>query len=232
METKIMKSVIIDDSKTHRAVLKQLIENHPDLVLEGSYRNGMEAKNSGCEKNADLIFLDVEMPFIDGFDLLESFENRPQIIMVSANPDYALRAFDYDVTDYLLKPVSPKRFDMAIKKAQRNSDTLTRQNEVEHIFVRSNFRKVRVDYKDILWIEALGDYVKLITEKKNILVLTSMKAFEQKLPDSRFLRIHKSYIINLDRIENFNTTAVQVCGKQMPLSRKRKTRLLDALGVE
>ena len=226
-----MKSVIIDDSTTHRTLLKQLIENHPDLVLEGSYRNGIEAKNNGCEKNADLIFLDVEMPFIDGFDLLESFKERPQVIMVSGKPDHALRAFEYDVTDYLLKPVSPKRFDTAIKKAQRNTGTLNRQNDDEHIFVRSNFRKVRVDYKDIKWIEALGDYVKLITEKKNILVLTSMKAFEQKLPENRFLRIHKSYIINLNRIENFNATEVQVCGKQMPLSRKRKSRLLDALGV-
>ncbi len=226
-----MKCVIIDDSTTHRAVLKQLIENHPDLVLEGSYCNGIEAKNNGCEKNADLIFLDVEMPFIDGFDLLESFKERPQVIMISGKPDHALRAFEYDVTDYLLKPVLPKRFDAAIKKAQRNTGTLNRRNEEEHIFVRSNFRKVRVDYRDIKWIEALGDYVKLITEKKNILVLTSMKAFEQKLPENRFLRIHKSYIINLDRIENFNNTAVQVCGKRMPLSRKRKSKLLDALGA-
>lgn len=227
-----MKSVIIDDCTTHRTVLKKLIENHPDLKLEGSYRNGMEAKNKGCEKNADLIFLDVEMPLIDGFDLLESFKERPQIIMISGKPDHALRAFEYDVTDYLLKPVSAKRFDTAIKKAQRNTSALNRQTKEEHIFVRSNFRKVRVDYSDIKWVEALGDYVKLITEKKNILVLTSMKAFEQKLPENRFLRIHKSYIINLDRVENFNTTAVQVCGKQMPLSRKRKSRLLDALGVQ
>ncbi|WP_373519789.1 LytR/AlgR family response regulator transcription factor [Pricia sp.] len=231
MEITILKSVIIDDCTTHRTVLKRLIENHPDLVLEGSYRNGIEAKNNGCEKNADLIFLDVEMPFIDGFDLLESFKKRPQVIMVSGKPDHALRAFEYDVTDYLLKPVSPKRFDMAIKKVQRNTGTMTGQSEDEHIFVRSNFRKVRVDYGDIKWVEALGDYVKLITEKKNILVLTSMKAFEQKLPENRFLRIHKSYIINLDRIENFTSTEVQVCGKQMPLSRKRKSRLLDALGA-
>ncbi len=227
-----MKSVIIDDSNMYRTVLKKLIENHPDLVFEGSYRNAIEAKNKGCEKNADLIFLDVEMPFVDGFDLLESFKQRPQVIMISGRPDHALRAFEYDVTDYLLKPVSAKRFDTAIKKAQRNIGTSNRQQKEEHIFVRSNFRKVRVDYRDIKWIEALGDYVKLITEKKNILVLTSMKAFEQKLPENRFLRIHKSYIINLDRVENFNTTAVQVCGKQMPISRKRKSRLLDALGVQ
>ncbi len=231
METKLLKSVIIDDSATQRTMMEQLIGNHPDLVLEGSYRNGVEAKNRGCEKNADLIFLDVEMPFIDGFDLLESFKERPQVIMVSGKPDHALRAFDYDVTDYLLKPVSPKRFDTAIKKAQRNAGALNQQNEDEYIFVKSNFRKVRVDYRDIKWIEALGDYVKLITEKKNILVLTSMKAFEQKLPEHRFLRIHKSYIINLHHIENFNNTEVQVCGKQMPLSRKRKSKLLKALGV-
>ncbi|MGB7393980.1 MAG: LytTR family DNA-binding domain-containing protein [Pricia sp.] len=225
-----LKAAIIDDSETHRAILRKLIEKHPDLDFCGSYRNGIEAKNNGCEKNADLIFLDVEMPFIDGFDLLESFKERPQVIIISGRPDHALRAFDYDVADYLLKPIPAQRFDIAVKKVLRNTGTANGHDD-EHIFVKSNFRKVRVDYKDIKWIEALGDYVKLITEKKNILVLTSMKAFEKRLPEEQFLRIHKSYIINLDRIENFNNTVVQVCGKQMPLSRKRKARLMDALGV-
>jgi DNA-binding LytR/AlgR family response regulator len=230
MENQKLKSVIIDDSETHRIILQQFIEKHPDLNLEGAYRNGVEAKNNGCEKNADLIFLDIEMPFVNGFDLLESFKESPQIIIVSGRPEHALRAFDYDVTDYLLKPISALRFDTAIKKALRKTGA-SNGTEEKHIFVKSNFRKVRVDYKDIKWIEALGDYVKLVTEKKNILVLTSMKAFEQRLPVEHFLRIHKSYIINLDHIENFNNTVVQVCGKQMPLSRKRKARLMDALGV-
>jgi DNA-binding LytR/AlgR family response regulator len=228
-ETKKLQAVIIDDSETHRNILRQYIEKHPELNLQGSYCNGIEAKNNSCEKNADLIFLDIEMPFIDGFDLLESFKENPQIIIASGKPEHALRAFDYDVTDYLLKPISARRFDIAIKRALRNFGL--NGTEEKHIFVKSNFRKVRVDYKDIKWIEALGDYVKLVTEKKNILVLTSMKAFEKRLPDEHFLRIHKSYIINLDRIENFNNTVVQVCGKQMPLSRKRKERLMDALGV-
>ncbi len=166
METKKLKSVVIDDSETQRVLLKQLIEKHRDLVLEGAYRNGIEAKNNGCEKNADLIFLDVEMPFVDGFDLLESFKNRPQVIIVSAKSEHALKAFDYDVTDYLLKPISAHRFETAIKKVLRNTGAASETEEEAHIYVKSNFRKVRVDYKDVKWIEALGDYVKLITEKK------------------------------------------------------------------
>ncbi len=231
MENTKLKSVVIDDSETHRVLLKKLIEKHRNLVLEGVYGNGIEAKNNGCEKNADLIFLDVEMPFVDGFDLLESFKHRPQIIIVSAKSEHALKAYDYDVTDYLLKPISAQRFDMAIKKVLRNTGAASETEEEAHIYVKSNFRKVRVDYKDIRWIEALGDYVKLITERKNILVLTSMKAFEQQLPEEHFIRIHKSYIINLNRIESFNNTIVQVCGKQMPLSRKRKARFMDVLGM-
>ena len=228
MEDKILKTVIIDDSETHRNLLKKRVHNHPNLQLAGCHRNAIEAKNSQCDKIADLIILDVEMPFVNGFDLLESFKDVPPIIMVSGIADHALKAFEYNVTDYLLKPIETHRFDMAIRRVLRNT-----MNDVdkydEHIFVRSNFRKVRVDYKDIMWIEALGDYIKLITAKKNILVLTSMKAFEQRLPEDQFLRIHKSYIINLKRIEKFNNTVVEVCGKQMPLSRKRKAKFMSAL---
>ena len=228
MEDKKIKTVIIDDSETHRNILKQKVQNHPDLLLAGCHRNAIEAKNNQCEKVADLIILDVEMPFVNGFDLLESFKEKPQIIMVSGIADHALKAFEYNVTDYLLKPIDTHRFDMAVRRVLRNTKTAVGTDD-EHIFVRSNFRKVRVDYKDILWIEALGDYIKLITEKKNILVLTSMKAFEQRLPEDQFLRIHKSYIISLKRIEKFNNTVVEVCGKQMPLSRKRKAKFMSAL---
>lgn len=228
MEIEQLKSVIIEDSETHRNLLRQLIEKHPDLILTGCYRSGIEAKNSQCEFDADLIILDVEMPLINGFDLLESFDEKPHIIMVSGIADYALKAFDYNVTDYLLKPIQTNRFNMAIEKVLRNTQaSIAKENP--HIFVRSNFRKVRVDYKDILWVEALGDYVKLVTEKKNILVLTSMKAFELRLPDNQFIRIHKSYIINLKRIEKFNNTVVEVHGKQMPISRKRKVKFMGAL---
>lgn len=228
MENKQLKSVIIDDSETHRNTLRQLIEKHPDLHLTGCYRNAIEAKNSQCEKMADLIILDVEMPFVNGFDLLESFVQRPHIVMVSGIADHAVKAFDYNVTDYLLKPVQADRFNVAIKKVMRLTKDAALKFD-QHIFVRSNFRQVRVDYKDIQWIEALGDYVKLVTEKKKILVLTSMKAFEQRLPDSQFLRIHKSYIINMNRIEKFSNTVVEVSGKQMPISRKRKAKFMSVL---
>lgn len=228
MNDKKLKTVIIDDSQTHLNILKQRVQNHPDLLLAGCHRNAVEAKNNQCEKVADLLILDVEMPFINGFDFLESLKEKPQIIMVSGIADHAFKAFEYDVTDYLLKPIADHRFDIAIRRVMRNRMAAVDTDE-EHIYVRSNFRKVRVDYKDILWVEALGDYVKLITEKKNILVLTSMKAFEKRLPECQFLRIHKSYIINLNRIEKFNNTIVEVCGKQMPLSRKRKSKFMSAL---
>ncbi|MDT7827097.1 LytTR family DNA-binding domain-containing protein [Pricia sp. S334] len=229
MEPMMMKCAIIDDSATHRALLEQFIENHSRLSLSGSYRNGVEAKNNQCEMNADIVFIDVEMPFVDGFDVLESFSRQPQIVMVSGSSDHALKAFEYDVADYLLKPLCLHRFNAAIKKVQRNIGILNDRDSTEHIFVRSNFKKVRVDYKDIKWIEALGDYVKLVTEKKNILVLSSMKAIEGRLPEDNFLRIHKSYIVNLKRIETFSNTIVQVGGKQLPLSRKRKSKFLSVL---
>ncbi|MUH36079.1 DNA-binding response regulator [Zobellia amurskyensis] len=226
-----LTSAIIEDSPVHCRELVKLVEHHPNLSLKKTYRNGIEAKNSKAEENVDLIFITVELPLITGFDLIETFKESPQIILVSSDPDHAFRAFDYTITDYLLKPILPSRFDKAVKKALRNAELSTNTNDEEHFFVKSNSRKVKVNYKDIKWIEALGDYVKLVTEKSNHIVLSSMKAFEQKLPDAQFVRIHKSYIINLQRIEKFNNTMVEVEGKKITLSRSRRDSFMNAIGT-
>jgi len=231
MEIQLLKCVIVDDSVVQRTILSRIVKMHPNLSLEGCYRNGIDAKNKQVDKNADLILLDIEMPLINGFDLLDTLKEAPQIIIVSSKSEYALRAFEYNVTDYLMKPVDKKRFDKAINKALRNIPSASEVGDEDHFFVKSNFRKVKIAYNDIRWIEALGDYVKVVTEKTNHIVLTSMKAFEQQLPQEQFLRIHKSYIINLKRIEKFNNVIVEVGTKKIPISRRRKTSLLNALGV-
>ncbi|NNE77064.1 MAG: response regulator transcription factor, partial [Pricia sp.] len=219
MKIKKLKSVIIDGSQTQRVLLMKIIEEHPELVLDGCYRNAIEAKLKGLDNSADLIFLDIEMPLINGFDFLDSFDGSPQVIIVSNSSEYALKAFDYEVTDYLLKPIDIQRLKKAIRKAIRHREaSMENESQGEHLFVKSNFRKVKVNYYDIKWVEALGDYVRLETCKSNLIVLSSMKAFQEKLPKDQFLRIHKSYIINLNRIDQFNNTVVEVDGKTMPLS--------------
>ena len=164
------------------------------------------------------------MPIINGFDLLESLDNPPQVILITGNPNYALKAFDYDVTDYLHKPITLTRFETSVKRALAKYEQMNKVTEdEEYIFVKSNLRQRKVVLNDIKFIEGLGDYIKLVTNEGNVVILSTMKAFEQKLPKDKFLRIHKSYIVNLEKVEKFNSKNVELEGIQVPLSRNKKT---------
>ncbi len=225
-----LRSIIVDDSSIQRMAVAKLVNNHPNLSLVAEYSNAIEAKYGLKNNEIDLIFLDVEMPIINGFDLLESLDMRPQVILITGKPDYALKAFDYDVTDYLHKPITTSRFDSSVRRAVAKYGQVHKTDEDEdHIFVKSNLKKRKVILNNIKWIEALGDYIKLVTDEANIVILSTMKSFEQQLPSDKFLRIHKSYIINLEKVEKFNSKNVEVSGKSIPLSRNKKTVLADAL---
>ncbi|WP_281755964.1 LytR/AlgR family response regulator transcription factor [Neptunitalea chrysea] len=224
--------IIVDDSAIQRIAISKLVSSHPSLNLLAEYSNAMDAKNALKNQKTDLIFLDIEMPIISGFDLLESLKEPPQIILITGKAEYALKAFEYDVTDYLHKPVKKERFDLAVKKAiaqyeLKNNKGFT--DDDEHIFVKSNLKKRKVYLGTIKWVEALGDYIKLVTDEANIVVLSTMKSFDDELPKDRFLRIHKSYIVNLERVQNFNSKNVEIEGSQLPLSRNKKVALTQAL---
>ncbi len=223
--------IIVEDSSIQRMAVAKMVINHPSLNLVAEYGNAIEAKNGLKTHDVDLIFLDVEMPILNGFDLLESLQDPPQVILVTGKTEYAFKAFDYNVTDYLQKPLTRERFDQAIDRVLSNAKQkqMRSPEDEEHIFVKSNLKKRKVILNDIKWIEALGDYVKLVTDEANIVVLSTMKSFEKQLPGEKFLRIHKSYIINLDRVERYNSRNVEVDGKQIPLSRNKKSLLSEAL---
>jgi DNA-binding LytR/AlgR family response regulator len=225
-----LRCIIVDDSSLQRTAIARLVNDHPNLALVAEFSNAIEANNGLKNNDIDLIFLDVEMPIINGFDLLESLENPPQVILITGNPDYALKAFDYNVTDYLYKPISLARFDASVKRAVANYEQTNKlEEDEEYIFVKSNLRQRKIVLNDIKYVEALGDYVKLVTNEGNVVILSTMKSFEQKLPKDKFLRIHKSYIVNLEKIEKFNRKIIIVAGSQIPLSRHKKTELEEAL---
>ena len=225
-----LKCIIIDDSTMQRMAVAKLIKSHPHLTLLAEYANAMEANKGIKELEIDLIFLDIEMPIINGFDLLESLKKKPQIILITGKIEYAFKAFEYGVTDYLQKPISSNRFNTSVERAITNYKLIHGDEEdKEFFFVKSNLKKRKVFIDDIEWIEALGDYIKLITKEGNIIVLSTMKAFENKLPDGKFLRIHKSYIVNLEKIERFNSKMVEVHGRELPISRHKRPRLEKVL---
>ena len=227
-----LNCVVVDDSAIQRLSIVKLIENNLSLNLIAVYSSALETKNGLNAHKVDLIFLDIEMPVLNGFELLDVLNNKPQIIFVAGKTEYAFKAFNYDATDYLHKPITRERFNTSVDKALEHHKLTLDYNETnsgEHIFVKSNLKKRKVYIKDIKWIEALGDYVKLITEENSLVVLSTMKAFETELPNNKFLRIHKSYIVNLDKIDRFNSKNVEVGAYKIPLSRNKKTILVDAL---
>ena len=214
----------------HRVLLEKMIREIKALELVCSYNNGENAFNDIENKEIQLLFVDIEMPGMNGFDLIEKLDMPIQLIITSANPRHAIRAFDYNVTDYLLKPYTPQRFRKAIQKVLSNYNLSSKNTDDENILmVRSNLKEVRLFYKDMLWIEALGDYVKIVTEEKNVLVLSSMKSFMDRLPKDKFLRVHKSYIVNLEKIELYNHSHVYIANKKLPLSRNSNLQLDEIL---
>jgi len=227
----ILNCAIVDDSTLQRLSIVRLIDNHPSLNLVAEYNNAIEAKIGLATTEIDLVFLDIEMPILSGFDLLDDLSQKPQIIFVTGKTKYAFKAFDYDAVDYLRKPISKERFLNAVHKAissfkMKNEDGF---DDEDFIFVKSNLQKRKVFLNELKYIEALGDYVKLITENDSLVVLSTMKAFEKSLPEDRFLRIHKSYIVNLDKIERYSSKVIELENQQLPLSRNRKTQLVEAL---
>ncbi len=233
VEQSQLKCAVVDDSRLQRLAIVKLIDEHPSLELVAEWNNAIETKNGLLDTPVDLLFLDIEMPILTGFDLLDDLENKPHIIFVTGKTKYAFKAFDYDAVDYLRKPLKKDRFNAAVEKALSMSRLGTESANVEdddYIFVKSNLKKRKIFLNQLKYVEALGDYVKLIMEEGDpIVVLATMKSFEAQLPSDRFLRIHKSYIVNLDKVERYNSRNIEIADEKIPLSRHKKHSLIEAL---
>ena len=226
-----LNCIVVDDSAIQRMTITKLVNEAPNLHLINDFANALEAKNSINHNTIDLIFLDIEMPLINGFDLLDGLKNKPQIIFITSKADYAVKAFDYEATDFLQKPITKDRFLKAVKKAidlhQLKNDS--HEDLGEAIIIKSNLKKLKIYASKIKWIEAFGDYIKVITEDDNHLVLSTMKAFEKELPEGKFLRVHKSFIVNLERVEKFNSKFAEIGPTKIPISRNKKDTITKAI---
>lgn len=226
-----LKCIVVDDSAIQRLAITKLVEDHPALELVAQYSSALETKKGLNTHKVDLIFLDIEMPILNGFQLLDVLNNSPEIIFVTGKTEHAFKAFNYDAVAYLKKPLNAGLFNTAVEKAiaqVKLKQNFTEPDE-DYIFVKSNLKKRKVYVNDIKWVEALGDYVKVVTKDHSHVVLSTMKAFEKELPEGRFLRIHKSYIVSLEKIDRFNSKNVEVGTVEIPLSRNKKSTLMEAL---
>ena len=227
-----MKCLIVDDNKLARMALTELLTQARLVKLVGECSNGMEAYEFIKSNNVDLVFLDIEMPGMSGIDLLKSLPDPPIVIFSTAKKNYAVDAFELNVADYLVKPVAMPRLLLALQKAQsifkHRNDTISKvANEFIFLKDKGALRKINLD--DILWIEALGDYVKIHISGKWFMLHTTLKALETKLPSGKFLKVHRSYIIALDKIDYIEEGVIYIERSPIPLTETYRNQLLEKL---
>jgi DNA-binding LytR/AlgR family response regulator len=217
-----MNALIIDDNKIARTTMRQLAGKVPDLVVVAECADAMEAFEKLRAQPVDLLLLDIEMPGMTGLELTRDLGGmRPLIIFISSKKEYAADAFDLNVVDYLVKPVTTPRFIQAIDKAREilecNKEEVKLRAD-EFIFIRDSniVRRLRLD--NILYAEAMGDYVKLYTSERFYAVHATLKTVEERLPASRFLRVHRSYLVAIDKIDTLDGGALVVYGKPLPVA--------------
>ena len=233
-----MNCVIVDDDKLARTAIKILIAQVDFLCLKQECATSIEAFNYLKTEDVDLVFLDVEMPGMSGIELVKNLENRPIIILITSKQEYAVEAFELNVIDYLVKPVSLSRFAMSISKAKElfdNKNHLLDISDVnrEYIFVRSNSALTKIRLNDIIYIQALGDYINIyVGEKsKRFTVHCTLKIMEEKLPANKFHRLHRSYVVALDHIDTIKDNIAYIGKQNLPIGEPFKKELLKKLNL-
>ena len=231
----MMNCIIVDDEPLARDVLEEFTGKIPFLKLKASCKSGFEALEVLQKEKIDLIFLDIQMPDMTGIQLYESLSYRPMVIFTTAYSNYAVTGFDLDAVDYLVKPFAFQRFLKAVNKAyeQLNQGEAVAVPEFhrDFMFVKDGTKIVKVAYDDILYLEGMKDYVKIILkENKLVMPLISMQNMVKKLPKGLFVRVHRSYIVSLSKIDSVEKNRVVIGGKWLPVGNSYKNLLMDALG--
>lgn len=231
-----MKCIIVDDNKLSRAMVKQLVDQVEFLELKGECENPVEAFNYLKKEDIDLVFLDVEMPGMTGIELIKNLEKRPIVILITSKKDYAVEAFELNVADYIIKPVSLSRFMAAVDRAKElhaNKDQKVETNtkEKDYIFVRSNSLLTKVKIKDIIYVQALGDYVNIFTNDTRLTVHITLKGMEEKLPQDKFYRLHRSYLTSLSHIDNIEEGTAYIGKHPLPIGEQYKKELLRKINL-
>ena len=230
-----MNTLIVDDNKIARTTLKQLASQVKDIVVTGECVNAMDAYNILQEQPVDLLLLDIEMPGMTGLELTRHLGNkRPLIIFTTSKKEYAAEAFELNVVDYIVKPVTPARFIQAIDKAREmiaSNEEEVKMNEDDFIFIRDSNIIKRLILNDLLFAEAMGDYVKLYTAQKFFAVHTTLKAVEERLPVAKFIRVHRSYIVALNKIDTIQDGALVINNKSIPVADAYRSTLNKKMNI-
>lgn len=216
--------IIIDDEPLATEILKDFTGKMPGLSLQAVFLDSVQALDYLNNKVTDLAFLDIQMPDLNGIELMKRLKNRPQIILTTAFPEFAMDGYQFDVAGFLLKPISFTKFLEAVQKAE---EKLTGKRSAEQLntkhpflFVRTEYKLLKINFDDILYIEGLKDYSKIYTtqQTKAVVTLQSLKSFEEKLPSDEFIRVHRSYIVPLNKIDTIYKNSILIGKTEIPVS--------------
>jgi DNA-binding LytR/AlgR family response regulator len=234
------KCLVVDDEPLAIQLMESHILKLENLELVAKCSNAMEAFKVIREKRVDLIFMDIEMPQITGIDFLKTLKNPPKVIITTAYRQYALEGYELDVVDFLLKPISFERFLKAVTKYyhtkpeelsvnNNNNHATDQKSDNSYIDVRENKKVLRIYLREIRFIEGLNEYIGIHTDDKRIVTKCSLAKIENSLPPDRFLRIHKSFIVAIDRIHSFSASSLEVDKKELPIGRSYKNLVMKIL---
>lgn len=234
-----MTTLIVDDNEMARLALRNMVLEVQSLQLIGECTSAAEAYNFLQEQSVDLALLDVEMPGMTGIELIRTLKDPPLFILVTSKTEYALDGFDLRVADYMLKPVTMARFLAAIQRASELFEMRKTAPPQEYVspdkqgflFARVNNQLIRIDYDNILYVQALGDYVMLMTAAKKYAVHLTMKAIEERLPNARFARVHRSYIVAIDKVTSLEENSILINKDVIPLSESHRSAFLKKMNI-
>jgi len=223
--------IIVEDLQVAADFLLKFCEKSGLLEVKGHFSNVADALVFLNEQTIDLIFLDVEMPGATGFDLLDQLVYSPSVILTTSKTEYAYNAFQYNVTDYMKKPFTYQRFQEAIgkvKKAEVNTATIESN---DYIFIKADGKLIRLNNDDVLFMESMGDYVKFVTPAKKYVTLNTIKGLEEKVNKSAFLKVHRSYIVNIHKIDDIQDNTLYIKGNYIPISKAHRADVMKKLNI-
>ncbi len=231
------RCLIVDDEPLARELIKGYVAKLENFEIVAECSDAMKALNILRAKPVDLMFMDIQMPQITGIEFLKTLKHAPKVIVTTAYREYALDGFELDVVDYLLKPITFERFLKSVNKYylmfQDDVQLVASQSDKgideAFIYVKENKKVVKIYLSEIKYIEGLSEYVQIHTDKRKVIVKTSLTQMEEKLPGEQFLRIHKSYIISVSKIEAFTANTIEIQNKELPIGRSYKNVVLNLL---
>ena len=226
----VIRCIIVEDDALSREVIEGLVERAGFLQLQQSFSDPVKAVHWLSSNTTDLIILDMEMPGMTGLEMLQTLTQKPQVIVISSKAHYAVDAIDYSIAPYLLKPVQEyAKFLKAVMKVKERMEATALP--ADHIFIKADSMLTNVSLSDITWVESFGDYVKVNTEKKVYTIYSTLKAVEDKLPSTHFIRVHRQFIVNLSKIQNIEQTNLQIDKKIIPIGTSFREQLMKRIST-